>query len=180
MTRTAPACLSATGLRHAERDGCYASLVALLVGLIWCGIGLPASAADDDPPTKEPPSAETAADESAADQPSVEAKPTRTRTRPAKKSARTAPKEPLSPPRQVQLTLLRQMKSKKPDTRVAAVRQLEQYPTAEAARLLVQHGLGSSLDDVRVAAYSTLIKLSGQRPVADYVLAAIEKSFKRG
>ncbi len=178
MTRTAPACLSATGLRHAERDGYDASLVALLVSLIWCGIGLPASAADDDPPTKEPPSAATAADESAADPPSVEAK--RTRTRSAKKSARSAPKEPLAPPRQVQLTLLRQMKSKKPDTRLAAVRQLEQYPTAEAARLLVQHGLGSSLDDVRVAAYSTLIKLSDQRPVADYVLAAIEKSFKRG
>lgn len=137
------------------------SLVLLVVSVALIGVCTPAPAADEAP----------------ADQPEESSKPAR--TKPAKRSAKAA-KEPLSPPRQVQLTLLRQMKSKKPETRVAAVHQLEQYPTAEAARLLTQHGLGSPQDDVRQAAYSALIKLSDQRPVADYVLAAIEKSFRRG
>lgn len=113
-----------------------------------------------------------AANESAEDTPAG--------AKPAKKSAKPAPKEPLSPSRQEQVVLVRQMKSKKPDTRVAAVRQLQRYPTAESARLLTQQGLGSSWDDVRQTAYETLIKLNDQRPVADYVLAAVEKSLKRG
>lgn len=138
------------------------SLVPLVVSLVLAVVYMPTSAAD------EPSDA----------QPAEESKPAR--ARPARKPAKSTAKEPLSPPRQVQLTLLRQMKSKKPETRVAAVQQLEQYPTAEAARLLTQHGLGSTQADVRQAAYSALITLSDQRPVADYVLAAIEKSFRRG
>ena len=142
--------------------------ITAFICLAWCQPCVYLAIADD-----EPPAAATPADPPAKRPKSARAK------RAAKPSKATA-KEPLSPPRQVQVKLLRQMKSSKPATRVAAVGQLEQYPTAEAARFLTQHGLGSTFADVRQAAYQTLVRLNGQRPVADYVLAEIEKALRRG
>jgi hypothetical protein len=71
------------------------------------------------------------------------------------------------------------MKSKKPEVRKTAVRELSGYPTAEAARFLVQHGLGSGYDDVRRAAYETLLDLNEDKPVADFLLDSVTKEVKR-
>jgi hypothetical protein len=83
------------------------------------------------------------------------------------------------PSREVQRSLLQKMKSRKPHIRVAAARAVADYPTAEAARFLTQHGLASGFDDVRHASYETLVELNGAAPVADYLLAAVAKDVKR-
>lgn len=143
---------------------CVAAIVSLT---LWPSFANTVVAEDEEPATEE----------AAAKQSAEAAKPPQLKS--AKKTSKAAAKQPLSPPRAVQVKLLRQMKSNKPAIRLAAVRQLEEYPTAEAARFLTQHGLGSTFEDVRLAAYQTLIALNGEQPVADYVLTAIEKSMKR-
>ncbi|HUY33127.1 MAG TPA: HEAT repeat domain-containing protein [Pirellulales bacterium] len=72
-----------------------------------------------------------------------------------------------------------QMKSRKPAARLAAVRKLGDYPTAEAAKVLVQMGLGSQDDDVRRASYKTLLTFKDNQEVCDFLLGEVEKDIKR-
>jgi hypothetical protein len=83
------------------------------------------------------------------------------------------------PSRELQRTLLQKMKSRKPATRVTAVRELAGFPTAEGARFLAQHGLGSDYDDVRKAAYETFLELNEQEPVAGFLLDTVAREAKR-
>ncbi|HWB08408.1 MAG TPA: HEAT repeat domain-containing protein [Pirellulales bacterium] len=83
------------------------------------------------------------------------------------------------PSRELQRTLLQKMKSKKPAIRVAAVRELAEFPTAESARFLAQHGLGSDHGDVRKAAYDTFLELNEQEPVAGFLLDTVAREAKR-
>ena len=87
--------------------------------------------------------------------------------------------EPQSPPRAVQRTVLRQMRSSKPKLREAGVATLEQYPTAESARLLSEHGLTSPYDDVRHASYRTLLGEADKQEVCDVLAANVEKSLRK-
>jgi hypothetical protein len=83
------------------------------------------------------------------------------------------------PSRELQRALLQKMKSRKPPLRVAAVRELAGFPTAEAARFLAQHGLASDYGDVRKAAYETLLELNEQEPVAGFLLDTVAREVKR-
>jgi hypothetical protein len=83
------------------------------------------------------------------------------------------------PSREVQRALLQKMKSKKPEVRTAAVRELSGFSTAEAGRFLVQHGLGSGYGDVRKAAYETLLEMNEAEPVAGFLLDTVGKEVKR-
>lgn len=87
--------------------------------------------------------------------------------------------EPQSPPRAVQRTVLRQMRSSKPNLREAGVATLEEYPTAEAARLLSEHGLTSPYEDVRHASYRTLLGEVDKQEVCDVLAANVEKSLRK-
>ncbi|HVA51617.1 MAG TPA: hypothetical protein VNH11_35075 [Pirellulales bacterium] len=86
---------------------------------------------------------------------------------------------PAGPSREMQRAVLQKMKSRKPNIRVAAVRELAAFPAAETARFLVQHGLTSAYDDVRETTYKTLLELNGPGPVADYLLDTVAKEVKR-
>jgi len=73
-----------------------------------------------------------------------------------------------------------QMKSRKPEARVAAVRKLVDYPSADAAKLLVQMGLASQDDDVRRASYETLLSFKDNQDACDFLLGEVKKDVKRG
>lgn len=96
-----------------------------------------------------------------------------------KKAASKIDAPALEPSREVQRSLLQKMKSKKPTVRTTAVSELRAYPTAEAARFLVQHGLGSGYGDVRKAAYDTLLVLNKEKPVGDFLVDTAAKEVKR-
>lgn len=83
------------------------------------------------------------------------------------------------PSREVQRAVLQKMKSRKPNIRTAAVREMKAYPAAETARFLAQHGLASNYDDVRAATYQLLLELNGPGPIATYLLDAVAKEIKR-
>ncbi|HEV3021662.1 MAG TPA: HEAT repeat domain-containing protein, partial [Pirellulales bacterium] len=73
-----------------------------------------------------------------------------------------------------------QMKSRNPETRLAAVRRLADYPTAEAAKVLFQMGFASGDELVRKAAYETLLVFKDNPEVCDYLVAEVKKETKRG
>ncbi|HUY89970.1 MAG TPA: VWA domain-containing protein [Pirellulales bacterium] len=87
--------------------------------------------------------------------------------------------EPQSPPREVQRTALRQMRSSKAKLRVEGVARLEEYPTADAARLLSKHGLTSPFEDVRHASYRTLLGEVDRQEVCEVLAANVEKSLRK-
>lgn len=89
---------------------------------------------------------------------------------------------PAKPPgfRQVQRVVLQKMKAKDADIRATAFEPLVDHPSVDAAKLLVQQGLASKYEEVRRAAYETLLTFNGDEPVADFLLGAAEKDVKRG
>src|SRR5487761_927997 len=72
--------------------------------------------------------------------------------------------------RTAQRGALAQMKSTKPAQRTEAFEKLKEFPTTECAKLLVQQGLASKYEDVRRAAYATLISFRDSRDVCSYLL----------
>lgn len=101
---------------------------------------------------------------------------------PPKSASTSGPTAPAAvvegPSREVQRGVLQKMKSRKPHIRLPATRSMIEYPTAEAARFLAQHGLGSGYDDVRHASFDTLVEMNGAPPVADYLLGCVTKDIK--
>ncbi len=87
--------------------------------------------------------------------------------------------EPQEPSRTVQKTVLRQLVSSKPKLREAAVATLEEYKTASAARLLVEHGLTSQFADVRHASYRTLLSESEIEEVCDVLVDRARKALEK-
>lgn len=85
--------------------------------------------------------------------------------------------EPLT--RSLQRTLSRQLLSRKPETRAAAVARLLDFRTVESARFLIRHGLASDWPDVRQAAYRALVRLSETPEVAEFLQESVEKEIKR-
>lgn len=88
--------------------------------------------------------------------------------------------EPQSPPRAVQRTALRQMRSSKAELRASGVAKLEEYPTADAAKLLTEHGLTSPFEDVRHASFRTLLGETNNEEVCNVLAANVEKSLRKG
>lgn len=82
--------------------------------------------------------------------------------------------------RQVQRVVLQKMKAKDAGIRATAFEPLVDHPSVDAAKLLVQQGLASQHEEVRRAAYETLLSFKGDEPVADFLLGAAEKDLKRG
>lgn len=82
--------------------------------------------------------------------------------------------------RQVQRVVLQKMKAKDAEIRATAFEPLMDQPSVDAAKLLVQQGLASKYEEVRRAAYETLLTFNGDEPVADFLLGAAEKDVKRG
>src|SRR3954468_20513748 len=60
-------------------------------------------------------------------------------------------------------SLTSQIKDRKKETRLAAIAKLENYPTPEAAKLLLFQGLGSKDDEVGRASFDALSKLTGNK-----------------
>jgi hypothetical protein len=98
--------------------------------------------------------------------------------KPGKPAAKAADKDAI--PRNVQRTILQHMKGKKAELRVDAVRELAEYPSVEAARMLVQHGLASKYEEVRKAAYETLLDLRDNQEVGEFLLDSVKKDTTKG
>lgn len=98
--------------------------------------------------------------------------------KPTQPAAKAAKKNEL--PRNLQRTVLQRLKGKKPELRLEAIRELADYPGEEAAKLLVLQGLTSKFEDVRHAAYDTLIEFRDDESVCDYLLDTIKKDMKKG
>ncbi|HEX7447550.1 MAG TPA: HEAT repeat domain-containing protein, partial [Pirellulales bacterium] len=123
--------------------------------------------------------------EAAEDGPSEEApadKPKTSRSRNARSKEPKAKADPVKEKafRQVQRSVLQQMRNKSPEVRTAAVRRLADHPTPDAARLLIDQGLASDFDDVREAAYETLLSYKNAEEVTTALMNSVEKDIKRG
>ena len=70
----------------------------------------------------------------------------------------------------------RQLADKQPETRVAGIRELEQYPLVDAARLLVQVLFKGQPPEVRRAAYEALVKLSDNKDIAVYLNTIVRRA----
>lgn len=68
-----------------------------------------------------------------------------------------------------QRSIQMQLKAKRLDVRVAAIRKLEAYPLVESAKLLVQQGLASPDEELHQAAYATLLKFRNQPEICSYL-----------
>ena len=119
------------------------------------------------PVAKPLPDSETASAEAPAE-PKTKPKPV----------AKEADKDQL--PRNLQRTILQRIKGKKPEGRVEAVQELAEYPTVDAAKLLVQHGLASKFEEVRRASYETLQGFKNNQEVCDFLMEAIKKDVNKG
>jgi HEAT repeat protein len=75
--------------------------------------------------------------------------------------------------------LTQQLRDKKKENRLAAVRKLEAYPTVEAAKLLLFQGLSSSDDDVRRDSFDVLTKFNGDKEVCGFLKATVAKQWKQ-
>ncbi|HVX62535.1 MAG TPA: hypothetical protein VHC19_18095 [Pirellulales bacterium] len=113
-----------------------------------------------------------AADESTADSDNGGEKQT-----PPSSASKSAAKDGV--PRNVQRQILQQIKGKKSENRVESVYELAEYPSVDAAKILVQHGLTSKFEEVRKAAYETLVGMVDNQEVCDFLLQTVRKDTSR-
>jgi hypothetical protein len=72
------------------------------------------------------------------------------------------------------------LRSKQTLERVAALRQLHNYPNVDAAKLLVTVGLRDDEPSVRDAAYHTLLDFNDNAEIARYLLLTVNKDTRHG
>lgn len=72
-----------------------------------------------------------------------------------------------------------QLRSARAEARLAALRRLEEFPTAGAAKLLVEQGLSSPVPEFRRGAYDILFKFRNSPAVCDYLRECATKSLAR-
>lgn len=75
--------------------------------------------------------------------------------------------------------ITQKMKDRDAGKRIAATRELSAYPQVDAAKILMFQGLGSKHEDVRRAAFETLLKFSQERPVCDYLHGEVLKELRQ-
>lgn len=165
-----------------------AALTALLTAAAWSA-DRPRTGRANRQRTAQPPVEEPADDllggvaafEADEETPAADkARPRQTRSARVREPKAKDDKSKDKPLRQVQRGILQQMRNKDPEVRVAAVERLADYPSPEAARLLVEQGLASEYEDVRAAAYETLLSYKENEEVTASFLTQAEKEIKRG
>jgi hypothetical protein len=80
--------------------------------------------------------------------------------------------------RQARQSLQQQLRSKQPSDRIAAIKRLQDFPIADSVRL-IQNSLNDPADEVREAAYSTLLNLTGNQESCDTLMQAAKKAVHR-
>jgi HEAT repeat protein len=73
-----------------------------------------------------------------------------------------------------------QLRDRKKETRLAAVKKLADFPTPDAAKLLLVHGLASNDDEVRRAAFDVLASFNGDKEVCNFLVMNINKQWRQG
>jgi hypothetical protein len=68
----------------------------------------------------------------------------------------------------------------KRENRLTAIAKLEEFPTPEAAKLLLFQGLGSVEEEVRRAAFDALIKFTANSDVCAYLKTTASRPWKQG
>jgi hypothetical protein len=71
-----------------------------------------------------------------------------------------------------------QLRSKQPGDRVEALKALQEFPLADAVRM-IHNSLGDPADAVHWAAYASLLKMSGNQEVCDTLLLMARKAVHR-
>jgi hypothetical protein len=75
--------------------------------------------------------------------------------------------------------IIEQLRGKR-ENRLAAIARLEEFPTPEAARLLLTQGLGSAEEDVRRAAFDVLTKFTANSEVCAFLKTTVSRAWKQG
>lgn len=76
-------------------------------------------------------------------------------------------------------TITSQLRGKK-DSQMEAVRKIEKFPTPEAAKLLLQQGMGSSDEEVRRASFNVLVNFSSDAEVCNFLKTSVVKLWNQG
>ena len=71
-----------------------------------------------------------------------------------------------------------QLRSKQPASRIEALKKLEAYPLEDSVRM-VYNGLSDAEEDVREAAYASLMKMNGNQEVCDTLVLIVKKQLGR-
>jgi hypothetical protein len=75
--------------------------------------------------------------------------------------------------------IMQQLRDRQTEVRVAAIRKLADYPMLDAAKLLMLQGLTSEHEDVRHAAFQTLVTFRGEEEVCTYLRTEVTRALKQ-
>jgi hypothetical protein len=73
-----------------------------------------------------------------------------------------------------------QLRDKKKETRLAAVKKLEGWVTPEAAKVLLFQGVGHNDEDMRRASFDALARMNGDAEICSFLKTTISKQWKQG
>jgi uncharacterized protein YegL len=76
--------------------------------------------------------------------------------------------------------LTQQLKDKKKENRLAALRKLETFQTPDAAKLLLFQGLSSTDEDIRRGSFDVLAKFNGDGEICNFLKATVAKQWRQG
>src|SRR4051812_20241645 len=77
-------------------------------------------------------------------------------------------------------SLTQQLRDKKKENRLAALKKIETFPTPEAAKLLLFQGLSSKDEEIRAASFELLTKFNGNQEICDFLKTTVVKQWKQG
>jgi hypothetical protein len=75
-------------------------------------------------------------------------------------------------------SIQQQLRDRKRENRLAAVKKLETLPTVDAAKLLLFQGLGSNDEEVRRASFDALATIATDKEVGDFLRTTVVKQWK--
>jgi von Willebrand factor type A domain len=76
--------------------------------------------------------------------------------------------------------LTQQLRDRKKENRLAAVRKLETYPIPDSAKLLLFQGLSSTDEDVRRASFDVLTRFNGDKEICTFLKTTVAKQWRQG
>jgi von Willebrand factor type A domain len=97
----------------------------------------------------------------------------------AAEAKQSAVKEEAAEFRAARPEIQRGLRSKSADARVAAMRQLQGYPLVDAAKLAMATGFDDESEQVRGAAYETLLRFSANQEICDYFLDLLGRQVRK-
>src|SRR5262245_59129090 len=80
----------------------------------------------------------------------------------------------------IKANLTQQLRDRKKENRLAAVKKLETYSIPDSAKLLLFQGLSSTDEDVRRASFDVLTRFNGDKEICAFLKTTVSKQWRQG